>query len=108
MEVTMKNITLKYVALIGVFSLAGCSSTSWVNEDNSVATDNKVSAAKLKCEVDDKIYNWMNSNSIRSMLISMQKTDAEKQKMKNHYMEQEESIYKEIETCMNKEGLKKK
>ena len=104
----MKNITLKYVALIGMFSLVGCSSTSWINEDNSVATDNKISAAKLECKIDDKIYNWESSNRIRSMLISMQKTDVEKQKMKKHYMEQEESIYKEIETCMNKEGLKKK
>lgn len=104
----MRNTkVMKLLGMTLAIGLAGCA-TQWVNEDSSPAPKSKIADAKLKCQVDDKIYNWSSKSSTRKLLINMQKTEAEKQKMELHYDDEEKKMYDEIDACMRNQGLVKK
>jgi hypothetical protein len=103
----MKKTMLKISLIISTALMYGCASTSWVNADDTKATEAKISEAKIKCQIDDKMYDWISKSSQRNLLVRMQTSDSEKQKMEHFYAEKEKELYAEIDKCMSSEGLKK-
>lgn len=107
-KISMKKNILSFSVVISLTSILGCTGTSWINKDNSVASKSKIESAKKTCDVDNKIYNWLDQSTQRSLLISMQKTSQEKKKMKKYFDDQKNKLDESISECMEKEGLIKK
>lgn len=102
----MKIVKLGILGLC-VIGLTGCG-TTWVNLDNSKASEVKIKNASKKCQVDDRIYKINEDQNARSYIVSLSgaKGKAKEQLIKVN-KEKKEKDYQVIYDCMQKEGLKK-
>ena len=101
----MKKLNLGIVSLSIIIGLTGCGST-WVNLDNSKASDLKVETAKTKCKYDDKQYALMKEQSRIDNLISILDMTAKGEKeWKDLSKEKEKEFNEEMNKCMKQEKL---
>lgn len=102
----MKKISVWVIAILAILGLSGCG-TTYVNLDGTKAQETKIKKAKEKCDVDNKLYKL---NEDLDMIDNVAFIIDAKGKVKEQYdqmkKDKEEKVYKEINECLAKEGLK--
>ena len=98
------KISNQVLITLSVIALTGCSST-WVNLDNSKASNEKIVAAETNCQVVEKYHELYT----KEMAIDLMKIDAEtdeaKEELDKVYRNSERSTMAEINECMRSQGL---
>ncbi|NQY20271.1 MAG: hypothetical protein HRT40_03010 [Campylobacteraceae bacterium] len=102
----MKKLTNGIIGLTIVIGLSGCG-TTWVNLDKTKANETNVKKATNKCQYWQKLRKVNSNNSVKKLLINMQKTEEAKEGMRNHYKMEKQKVYDEADDCMKKEGFLK-
>ena len=98
----MKSKFITAIAI--VFVLTGCA--TWVNLDDSRADQEKISAAKSKCNHDSTLFKLQSSEVAKDAKVLATSNVAEKRELEEAYLREEREVRKKLNACMRKQGLK--
>lgn len=88
--------------------LTGCqSSLNWTPLDGGSADATKVEKAHKACRIDIKLAGIERAEEERDKKLSQSSTDQAKMLAKEDFDQVEKQVYREIDTCMNKQGYKR-
>lgn len=96
---------LKFIITIAtVFVLAGCA--TWVNLDDSKADQDKINTAKSRCNHDSTLLKLQSSEVAKDAKVLATSNVAEKRELEEAYLREEKEVYRKLNACMRKQGLK--
>jgi len=96
----------RILIILALVLIGGCQ-IKWVKLDGSSATDTKLQKARTTCRVDKKLAGLERAEKEKNREVKAAKTKASKQALKQEYEAVVITVYREIDICMHKQGLKR-
>jgi hypothetical protein len=88
--------------------LGGCQTNlDWTPLDGANADANQLEEARKACRIDIKLAGVDRAEEERDEKLSQSSTDQAKMLVKEDYDELRRQVYREIDTCMRKQGYKR-
>lgn len=92
--------------ILALVLIGGCQ-IKWVKLDGSTATDAKLQNARTTCRVDKKLAGLERAEKEMKRQVSATRTKESKQALEQEFDTVEITVYREIDICMHKQGLKR-
>ncbi|MCP4388041.1 MAG: hypothetical protein GY802_07085 [Gammaproteobacteria bacterium] len=103
----MKSLCL-YLVIPGLILLAGCQKNlDWTRSDGSSPTPEQLQHARKVCRIDIKLAGLERAEEERDTNLSNASTEQAEMLVKGEYDLVKKQVYREIDTCMSKKGLKR-
>ena len=108
-----KSIKKIYMVSIVACIFSGCGGITWVNLDQTQASDIAIKEAKQKCDYDKKMYDLNSQLQVIEYTSFALKNSANADAKQTNAWEKEATqkaktaVYTELETCMKAHGLEK-
>ena len=103
----MKLLPIITIALT-LALLGGCQqSLKWTRLDGSSADEARLEQARKACRIDIKLAGVERAEADRDEKIKKSSTNQSKMLAKEEYDSIRRQVYREIDTCMNKQGYKR-
>ncbi|MCP4391407.1 MAG: hypothetical protein GY802_24150 [Gammaproteobacteria bacterium] len=103
----MKSLCL-YLVILGLTLLAGCQKNlDWTRLNGSSPTDEQLQYARKACRIDIKLAGLDRAEEERDVNLSKASTNQAKMLVKDEYDLVKKQVYREIDTCMSKKGLRR-
>jgi len=103
----MKTLPIITITLT-VALFAGCQSNlNWKPLDGGSADDAKLEKARKACRIDIKLTGVDRAEEERDKKLSQSSTNQAKMLAKDDFDEIRRQVYREIDTCMRKQGYKR-
>lgn len=94
--------------IVGLALLGGCQKNlAWTRLDGTSADTDKLEQARKACRIDIKLAGVERAEEERNENLAKASTNQAKMLVKDEYEEIRRQVYREIDTCMNKQGYKR-
>ena len=100
------KIALKISIIIALVVSSGCQ-LKWVKLDGSSANEVHLEKASVACRIDRKLTALERAEAENKAEISATKDRDLKKLLKAEFTEVKNTVYREIDTCMNRKGYKR-
>jgi hypothetical protein len=103
----MKSFSL-YLLIAGLVLLAGCEkSLDWTRLDGSSPTAEQLEKASKTCRIEIKLAGLERAQEARDTDLDKASTDQAKMRVKDEFDQLRLQVYREIDSCMNKQGYRR-
>lgn len=100
----MKTLPIISLALL----LAGCGQNlAWKRLDGGSINDARLQAAQKECRIETKLAGIERAREARNDGLRKATTNEAEMRVKEDYDAIRQQVYREIDTCMNKQGYKR-
>ena len=103
----MKHCHL-YLLLAGLALLAGCQKNlGWTRLDGSSPKAEQLEKASKTCRIEIKLAGLERAQEARDTDLDKASTDQAKMRVKDEFDQLRLQVYREIDSCMNKQGYRR-
>lgn len=102
MKVIVINLLLATLLLLGA-----CTGAPWFRLDGASFDDADLEQAKQTCRVERKLGGLQRAVEERDTELDQAQSDAERSRIKAEFDQINRQVYREIDTCMYKQGFRR-
>ena len=96
------------VACLVAVLASGCASINWTRLDGSTADDARLAKALETCRVERKLEGLARAEEDRSRQLAQARSNQQKMTAREDYAAIERQVYREIDTCMQGQGFRRR